>query len=158
MAQIFTGGRSVFFLNFFTQIRYANLYFSREGNSKTGSLGTFCCRKNVVARVAQAERAWWTIGHVSVTSSSPLSRASSNRAPLDRVRRWCEKRHGAGLLLLRRVSGVKMWCVKFKDSLLQAQTATPRAMWHPHPRGEAVLCKNAYCPLWSWQILPLASP
>ena len=45
--------------------------------------------------------------YVRVTSSSPLSRAPSPWAPLDRFRRWCEKRHGAGLLLLRQVSGVK---------------------------------------------------
>ena len=40
MAQIFTGGRSVFFFLlkfFYMQIRYANLYFSREGNSNSGT-------------------------------------------------------------------------------------------------------------------------
>ena len=39
MAYIFTGGRSVFFLLkiFYTQIRYANLYFSGAGNSNSGT-------------------------------------------------------------------------------------------------------------------------
>ena len=47
MAQIFTGGRSVFFylLKFFyTQIRYANLYFSRAGSSNSGS-GSLTARR-----------------------------------------------------------------------------------------------------------------
>ena len=47
------------------------------------------CQKNVVARVTQAARVCWMVGHVDlrVTSSSPLSRASSARAPLDHVGR-----------------------------------------------------------------------
>ena len=46
MAQIFTGGRSVFFFLkiFYFQIRYANLYFSREGNSNSGT-GSLAARR-----------------------------------------------------------------------------------------------------------------
>ena len=45
MAQPFTGRRSVFFWLkiFYTQIRFANLYFSRAGNSK-GSYHKFVIR------------------------------------------------------------------------------------------------------------------
>ena len=38
-----------------------------------------------------------------------------------------------------------------KTRYLQAQPATPRAMWHPRPLAEDVPCKKA-----SWQILPLS--
>ena len=69
-------------------------------------------------------RVCWTVGPVDlrVTSSSPLSWASLAWGRLDRFRRWCEKRHGAGLLLLRQVSGVKMRSVEFKDSLSLSAT------------------------------------
>ena len=110
MAQIFTGGgRFSFFLlkTFYTQIQYANLYFSRPGNSNSGSLAAR--RTSLPWRVAQAGRVCWTVGHVRVTSSSPLSRASSARAPLDRFSKMMWKRHGASLLLLRQGSGVKTW-------------------------------------------------
>ena len=60
----------------------------------------------------------WTAGDVGVTSSSPLSRASSTRAPLDRFRRWCEKRHDTGLVLLRQVSEAK----RSKNSLSPSAT------------------------------------
>ena len=92
MAQIFTGGRSFFFFaEFFymsTQIRYANLYFSRAGNSNsdTGSLAArrTSLPKSPGPRVGVGRLATLAVG---VMSSSPLSRASSARAPLDRFRR-----------------------------------------------------------------------
>ena len=111
MAQIFTGGWSVFFFCWdFLHANpvYANLYFSRAGNSHSGSLAA---RRTPLPK-SPRPRVCWTVGHVRVTSSS---RASSARAPLDSFRRWCEKRHGAGLLLLCQVSGVKMRRVEFKD-------------------------------------------
>ena len=124
MAQIFTGGRSDFFWaeNFLhansicqpllykergTLVPVASLPEERRCQSWVGRLATF----------------------VRVTSSSPLSQASCSSvgAPLDRFRRWCEKktwRAGAGLLLLRQVSGV-LKCEKTR--YLLAWPATPRA-------------------------------
>ena len=97
--------------------------------------------------------------YVRVTSLSPLSRASSARAPLDRLRQWWEKGHGAGLLLLRQVSlELKCEACKSNTRYLQTQPATPRTTWHPCPRAEDVLCKKAFCPPGNWQMLPLASP
>ena len=44
-------------------------------------------RRRCQSGITQAARVCWTIGHVRVTSSSPLSLASLARAPLDRVPR-----------------------------------------------------------------------
>ena len=96
-----------------------------------------------------------------VTSSSPLFRASSARAPLDRVPQWCEERHCAGVFsywYFVRFLELKCEAWNSKTRYLQAQPATPRARWHPRSRAEHVLCKKASCPQGTWQILPLASP
>ena len=50
MAQFFTGGQSFFFILlkfFYMQIRYANLYFSREGNSNSGT-GSLAARRTLL--------------------------------------------------------------------------------------------------------------
>ena len=119
------GGRFFFFLLkiFYTQIWYANLNFSRAGNSNSGT-GSLAARRTSLPE-SPRRRMCWTVGHVRVhvTSSSPLSRASLAWAPLDRFRWWCEKRHGGGLLLLRQVSGVKCEvCNHGKDSLSPSAT------------------------------------
>ena len=93
-----------------TQMRCANLNFSRAENSNSGTVSLSDCQKNGVASVLGRACVLdgWPRSYVCVTSSSPLSRGSSPWAPLHHFRRWCEKRHGAGLLLFRQVSGVKM--------------------------------------------------
>ena len=90
------GGRFFFSLKiFYTQVRYANLNFSRAGNSNSGSLGTCrLCRHVAITSIRrtslpESPRPRVCVGRLTtsqcVTSSSPLFRASSARAPLDRV-------------------------------------------------------------------------
>ena len=87
MAQFFTGGRSVLFFAencLHTQIRYANFY-SEQGTvtlSNSGSLVFRCSCQNfrrtlLIVRVCLN-------GWPCVTSSRPLPRVSSARAPHDR--------------------------------------------------------------------------
>ena len=109
IAQIFTGRRSVFFLlKFFThKIWYVNLNFSRAGNSNSESLGTCrLCRHVSITSIRrttlpESPRRCVCVGRFTTsqckTTSSPLFRASSARAPLDRVPQWCEERHCAGV-------------------------------------------------------------
>ena len=103
MAQIFTGGgraaggRSVFFFGENFLIRYANLYFQKQGTVTTlmslpeerrcqSRPGGACTCVTQLDGWRMASRAC-VAGHVRATSSSPLSRASSAPATLDRFRR-----------------------------------------------------------------------
>ena len=160
MAQIFMGGRSVFFFLlkiFYIQIRYANLNFSRAGNSNSDSLGT-CrfCRHVAITNIRrtslpESPRRCVCVGRLTtsqcVTSSSPLFRASSARAPLDRVPQWCEERHCAGVFsyyYFVRFLELKCEAWNSKTRYLQVQPATPRVRWHPRSRAEDVLCKKGF--------------
>ena len=64
-----------------------------------------------VASLPEERRCQSLPGRACVLDGWPSSSlpywASSARAPLNRFRRWCEKRHGTGLLLLRQVSEAK---------------------------------------------------
>ena len=94
------------------------------------------------SRVAQAPRVCWTIaiGHVRVTSTSPLSPASLARAPLDRVPRWCEKNMAPVFSCF--VRSLQLKSEAWKTRYLWAQSATPKAMWHPRPRAEECPLQN----------------
>ena len=95
--------------------------FQEQGTVTLVPVASLPQESNVVARVAQAARVCWTVGHVGVTSSSPLSRASSARAPRSFSTIGCKKRHGTavtGLLLLRQVPEAK----RSKDSLSPSAT------------------------------------
>ena len=58
MAQIFTGGRSGFF--------FCWKFFTRKSGMPTSTFHEQGTVKNVVARVEQAARVCWTVGHVHV--------------------------------------------------------------------------------------------
>ena len=126
MAQIFTGGWSVFFFffcwKFFTHKSGMPTSTFQEQGTVTLVASVHVAARRTSLPESPRPRVCWTVGHIRVTSLSPLSRASLAWAPLYHVRRWCEKRHGAGLLLLRQVSGIKMRSVEFKDSLSTSAT------------------------------------
>ena len=154
MAQIFTVGRSVFF--------FCWKFFTHKSGMPTSTFqeqGTV----TLVASLPEERRCQSTmeaacVGRlatcVRVTSSSSLSRASSPWPPLDRFRRWCETRHGAGLLLLRQVSGVKCEACNSKTRYLQAQPATRGILVHVQKTSSAkrLLVRGEA------DIQPLASP
>ena len=81
----------------------------------------------------------WTVRHAGglrVTSSSPLSRASSARAPVDRFFDDDVKKDMAPVFSCF-VRSLKLKCEAcYSKTRLQAQSATPRAMWHPRPRTD----------------------
>ena len=87
MAQIFTGGRSVFF--FAENFLYANSICQPLLYKEQGTLVS-------VASLPEERRCQSWVGRLAtfirVTSSIPLSRASCSSvgAPLGRFRRWCE--------------------------------------------------------------------
>ena len=135
MAQIFTGGRSVFFFaDFFThKSGMPTSTFQEQGTVTPVPVASLPeehrCQSHpgcvCVGRLAE---------HVGETSSSPPSRASSARAPLDRFRRWCET-----LKDMAPVFSCFVRSKRVKTCYLQAQPAALRAMWHPRPRAEEVL-------------------
>ena len=156
------GGRLFFLLNiFYMQIRYANLYFSRAGNSDSGT-DSLAARRTLLPESPSywaRPRVCWTVGHVRATRSSPLSRASSARAPPGHFRRWCEKKDMAPVFsCFVRSLELKSKAWNSKTRYLQARPATSRAMWHPRPRCRRHPLQRGFLTWGSWQILSLASP
>ena len=158
MAQIFTGGRSVFFLLkfFYTQIRYANLYFSLgAGNSNSGT-GSLAARRKSLPESPMPGRACVLDGWPCTCNeleSAVSSFFGSSSVWSFSTMMWKKTWHRSSPACFVRSLELKCEACNSKTRYLQAQPATPRAMWHTRPLAEDVLCKKA-----SWQILPLALP
>ena len=91
----------------------------------------------------QAARVCWTVDRVRVTSSSPLSRVSSDRVRLIVFDDDVKKDMVPVFSCFVRSLQLKCEACNSKTRYLQAQPATPRAMWHPRPLADDVLCKKA---------------
>ena len=82
----------------------------------------------------------WTVGNVpvrtcNITSSSPLSRASSPWAPLDRFRRWCEKDMAPVFSCFVRSLELKCEACNSRHCYIQAQPATRGIPVHVQKTG-----------------------
>ena len=156
MAQIFTGGRSgsFFLLNFFyTQMRYANLYFSRAGNSNWASLPEERRCQSHPSRACVLD-GWPRRSTCNDLKSVVSSFFGSSSAWSCSTMMWLKTWAPVFSCFVRSLEfKCEAWA---KTRYLQAQPATPRAMCHPRPRAEDVLCRKASCPRGSW--LQLASP
>ena len=149
MAQIFTGGRSVYFLLkiFYMQIRYANLYFSlRAGNSNSGTCtGSLAARrKSLPGRACTCVRRLTVYVYINELEFAVSSFFGSSSAWSFSTMMWKKTWRRSSPA---RSLDLKCEACNSKTRYLQAQPATPRAMWHPRPLAEEVLCKKAdrYC-------------
>ena len=136
MAQILRAWSVFFFLLkiFYTQMRYANLYFSRAGNCNCASLPEErrCQSHPGCAWVLDG---WPIRSTCDELESVVLSFFGSSSTWSCSTMVW---------LISCFVKSLEFKCEAWaKARYLQAQPGTPRAMWHPRPRAEDVLCKKA---------------
>ena len=156
----FTGGRSVFFGETFLHVNplCQPLLFQVQGTvtlvDATGSLAA--------RRTSLPESPRRCVGRLEsnkrVTSSSPLSRASSARAPIVHFRRCCEKGMVAVCCCFVRSLGLKWEACNSKTRYLQVQPQHREQCGELGRMQKRSTCRKASCPRGSLQKLPLASP
>ena len=151
------GGRLFFFLlnTFYMQIRYATLYFT-----VTLVLAALrCCQSHPATELGRVcvLDGWPRRPTCNEIESAVSSFFGSSSAWFFSTMMWKKDMAPVFSCFVRSLE-LKSKALISKTRYLQAQPATPRAMWHPRPQCRRRPLQKGFLTWGSWQILSLASP